>query len=172
MTLAVALALAAGAVLAVPAPGVAPTCLVPPVDAVIAARFVEPTCPYCAGRRGIGYHGVSGSAVRAAASGEVTFSGLVAGTRYVVVRHGDGLLATYGGLAASGVSRGEYVVAGDTIGRSGAALHFGLRIPATEPGPDRYIDPEPLLGAIVTRPYLVPTDGTPGRPAPLTELRC
>ena len=34
----------------------------------------------------------------AVASGEVTFSGTVAGTRYVVVRHADGLRVTYGNL--------------------------------------------------------------------------
>lgn len=172
MTVAGVLALVGGLVVgAGPVAGVS-SCLVPPVDATIAERFVEPECPYCAGRRGIEYAGVSGVVVRAAAGGEVSFSGVVVGTRYVVVRHADGLLATYGGLAASSLRQGDHVAAGDAVGRSGAHLYFGLRIPATAPGPDHYIDPEPHLGTLVVRPYLVPTDGSSRRPAPPAELRC
>lgn len=147
-------------------------CLLPPVDAAIAEHFVEPECPYCAGQRGLVYTGVSGVTVRAAAGGEVTFSGVVVDTRYVVVRHDDGLLATYGGLAASRLTRGSRVAAGDAVGRSTARLYFGLRIPADGPGPDHYIDPEPRLGTLVVAPYLVPIDGTPRRPPPAAELRC
>lgn len=45
--------------------------------------------------------------VVAAADGEVTFAGTVAGTRWIVIRHGDGLLASYGRLGASRVRVGQ-----------------------------------------------------------------
>ena len=100
--------------------------------------------------------------VRAAAAGVVSFAGVVAGTRYVVVDHAaGGLRATYGDLAASELAVGDVVAAGAVVGRVGErGLHFGLRRGET------YVDPAPLLGRLVERPRLVPTDGTPPRPAP------
>src|SRR4051794_28656186 len=90
------------------------TCYLPPVDAAIVERFVEPPCPYCAGgHRGVEYDVAPGTAVRAAAPGVVSFAGVVAGTRYVVVLGDDGLSATYGMLAASLTGEGERVRAGD-----------------------------------------------------------
>jgi murein DD-endopeptidase MepM/ murein hydrolase activator NlpD len=108
-----------------------------------------------------------GTVVRAAAAGTVTFSGVVVDVRYVVVRHADGLLATYGGLRSSPLVAGGVVAAGAVVGSSGDELYFGLRT-----GADEYIDPQPLLGELVVRPYLVPTDGTPRRPPPDPVLRC
>jgi murein DD-endopeptidase MepM/ murein hydrolase activator NlpD len=142
-------------------------CLLPPVDAPIARPFDAPPCPWCAGHRGVTYDVVDGTAVRAAAAGTVTFSGMVVDVRYVVVRHGDGLLATYGGLVSSSLTGGDRVAAGSIVGRSGGALYFGLRT-----GPDAYVDPQPLLGVLVVPPYLVPTDGTSQRPPPEPVLRC
>ena len=54
-------------------------------------------------RRPSGHHlrRRAGTPVRAAAAGTVTFSGVVVDVRYVVVRHADGLLATYGGLSST-----------------------------------------------------------------------
>jgi murein DD-endopeptidase MepM/ murein hydrolase activator NlpD len=105
--------------------------------------------------------------VRAAAAGTVTFSGVVVDVRYVVVRHADGLLATYGGLRSTSLTAGEVIGAGAVVGRSGGELYFGLRT-----GPDEYVDPQPLLGELVIPAYLVPTDGTPRRPPPEPVLRC
>ena len=48
--------------------------------------------------------------------GIVTFSGRVVGSAYVVVRHGDGLLATYGGLPTSSLRPGAVVATGSFIG--------------------------------------------------------
>jgi murein DD-endopeptidase MepM/ murein hydrolase activator NlpD len=145
----------------------AATCLLAPVDAPVTRAFEAPPCPWCAGHRGLTYAVAPGTAVRAAAAGEVTFSGLVVDVRYVVVRHGDGLLATYGGVESTTLSPGDRVAAGATIGRSGPELYFGLRT-----APDTYIDPEPLIGELVVQPYLVPTDGSPQRPPPAPVLRC
>jgi murein DD-endopeptidase MepM/ murein hydrolase activator NlpD len=104
--------------------------------------------------------------VRAAAAGRVTFAGVVAGVRYVVLAHADGLRATYGGLTSSLLSVGDRVPAGAVVGASGAGLHFGVR------RGDVYLDPEPMLGELRRRPRLVPTDATAPRSAPPPVLRC
>lgn len=148
-------------------PAVAAACLLPPVDAPVTRPFDAPPCRWCAGHRGITYRVPTATPVRAAAAGVVTFSGVVVDVRYVVVRHADGLLATYGGLQSAAVGEGDGVAAGSIVGWSGDELYFGLRT-----GPDAYIDPAPLLGRLVVPPYLVPTDGTPPRPPPQPELRC
>jgi murein DD-endopeptidase MepM/ murein hydrolase activator NlpD len=143
------------------------SCLLPPVDAPIARPFDAPPCRWCAGHRGLTYEVGVGTPVRAASAGTVTFSGIVVDVRYVVVRHSDGLLATYGGLSSSPLNGGDRVAAGSIVGRTGGALYFGLRT-----APDTYIDPQPLLGVLVVPPYLVPTDDTPRRPPPEPVLRC
>src|SRR5688572_1373143 len=77
-------------------------CYVPPVDAPIVEPFVAAPCTYCAGgHRGVEYDVSPGTPVRAAISGMVTFSGVVAGTRYLVVLGDDGLSATYGMIASA-----------------------------------------------------------------------
>jgi murein DD-endopeptidase MepM/ murein hydrolase activator NlpD len=145
----------------------AAACLRPPVDAPIDRTFDAPACPWCAGHRGLTYRVPQGTDVQAAAAGVVTFGGVVVDVRYVVVRHSDGVLATYGGLESTSLSADDRVAAGATIGRSGAELYFGLRT-----APDTYIDPEPLIGELVVPPYLVPTDGSPARPPPEPVVRC
>jgi murein DD-endopeptidase MepM/ murein hydrolase activator NlpD len=144
------------------------SCLLPPVSAPVADPFRDPGCEWCPGNRGLQYATAPGAAVTAAAAGAVTFSGVVAGTRYVVIEHTTGgLRATYGGLATTGLTAGDVVAAGAVVGRVGdAGLHFGLR------RGERYVDPAPLLGRLVERPRLVPTDGTPRRSAPPPRLRC
>lgn len=142
-------------------------CLRPPVEAPVSRAFEAPPCPWCAGHRGITYAVAAGTPVHAAAAGTVTFSGVVVDIRYVVVRHADGLLATYGGLQSSSLSAGDVIGAGAVVGRTGGGLYFGLRT-----GPDSYIDPQPLLGELAVPPYLVPTDGSPRRPPPQPVLRC
>jgi len=146
--------------------GGAAGCLRPPVEAPIVDPFRDPPCPWCAGNRGLQYATPAGTIVRAAGAGEVTFAGLVAGVRYVVIAHADGLRATYGGLAASALEAGDRVPAGAEVGTAGASLHFGLR------RGDRYLDPEPRLGRLQPVPRLVPIDGTPSRPGPPPRLRC
>lgn len=142
------------------------TCWLPPVDAPVVDPFRPPACTWCAGNRGLEYGTPSGTIVRAVAAGEVTFSGTVAGERYVVVRHADGRRATYGGLESSSLRTGDAVVAGVSVGLTAGHLHFGLR------DGDTYVDPAPFLGRLVGRPRLVPDDGTAARPAPPPRLRC
>ncbi len=143
-------------------------CLLPPVEAPVLDPFRQPPCEWCPGNRGLQYGGGAGTAVRAAAAGTVSFSGVVAGTRYVVIDHAvGGLRATYGELASTTLRVGDVVAAGSTVGLTGGGgLYFGLR------RGDTYVDPMPLLGRLVERPRLVPTDGTARRPAPPPTVRC
>lgn len=151
----------------VPLPaGPAAPCLRPPVEAAVADPFRPPACPWCPGNRGLEYSVPAGTMVRAAAAGTVTFAGPVAGVLYVVVEHADGLRATYGRLASTAVGTGRRVAAGQVVGRSGDGVYFGLRRGV------EYLDPTPLLGRLVERVRLVPTDGTTPRPAPPPVLRC
>lgn len=159
--------IAAAVALGVPAaPGAAASCLLPPVAAPVTDPYREPPCPWCPGNRGLHYELAEETIVRAAASGTVSFSGTVAGVRYVVVAHSDGLRATYGRLAATTLHSGDRIAAGAVVGRSTTSLHFGLR------RGDAYVDPEPLIGRLVERLRLLPTDGTPPRSAPPPRVVC
>jgi len=136
------------------------TCYAPPVDAPIVEPFVAAPCPYCAGgHRGVEYDVAPGTAVRAAAAGVVTFDGVVARTRYLVVLGDDGIAATYGMLSASLADVDEHVRVGEVIARAGPRLYFGLR------RDDTYLDPQDYLGVVRHRPRLVPSSGLPGRPS-------
>ena len=142
-------------------------CYSPPVAAQIAVPYVQPACSYCPGHRGVEYAVAPGTDVRAVAPGVVAFSGTVAGTRYVVILQADGLRATYGMLQSSTLSRGDVVAAGQVTGRSGARVYFGLRNATDEP-----VDPSPLLGVLVGRVRLVPSNGGAPRRAPPPRLMC
>jgi murein DD-endopeptidase MepM/ murein hydrolase activator NlpD len=137
-----------------------PACYLPPVDGRVVDPFRAPACTYCPGNRGLEYRPQPGSPVVAAADGRVTFNGMVAGVRYVVVAQTDGRTATYGDLAATTVAKGVVVRRGQSVGISTGRLYFGIR----ESGV--YVDPAPLLGRWRVRPRLVPTDGSAPRRAP------
>lgn len=141
-------------------------CWRPPVVAPVSDPFRAPRCSWCPGNRGIEYDTEPGATVRAAAGGVVTFSGVVAGTRYVVVEVAGGWRHTYGQLGATTLRQGDRVVSGIPIGTVAGRFHFGVRLG------DRYVDPAPMLGAWTYRPRLIPTDGAPGPAAGPPRLRC
>ncbi len=141
-------------------------CWRPPVTGQIVDHFRAPSCPYCAGNRGIEYQTNSAGVVRSVAAGSVAFSGFVAGTSYVVIEHADGWKVTYGQLSDVRVGRGAKVASGAVLGRVGHQFYFGLRVNG------RYRDPEPYLGRLAGRPRLVPIDGTARRPAPAGVWSC
>lgn len=138
---------------------------VQPVDGPVARAFAPPRTRYGAGHLGVDFAVASGTAVRAAGAGVVTFAGVIAGTRHVVVAHDDGLRTSYSFLASIAVSRGQHVQAGERLGASGGTgeghdgtvLHFGLR------HGDQYVDPmvlfEPVDLARVV--HLVPAHDGP-----------
>jgi murein DD-endopeptidase MepM/ murein hydrolase activator NlpD len=163
-TVALVWALALGAVPAQVAR--AASCWSPPVEAEVTDPYREPACTWCAGNRGIEYGTAAGTPVRAVASGEVTFSGTVAGIRYVVVRHADGLRVTYGNLGSTDLSRGDVVTRGALIGITAGRFHLGAR------DGERYIDPAPFIGELRGVVRLIPADGSAAAPAPPPRLRC
>ena len=128
----------------------------PPIDAAVADPFRAPEHPYGPGNRGIEYDTGGGEAVRAAAPGEVTFAGSVAGERYVTVLHADRLRTTYGRLEAVEVAVGALVEAGELLGRAGPAFIWTARLG------DAYLDPAILVEASgARRAWLVPDAATP-----------
>ncbi len=130
-----------------------PPCFGPPVDAEISDPFRPPGCTWCPGNRGQEYATVAGDVARSVATGTVSFAGLVAGTRYVVVDIGHGYRVTYGGLASTALSPGDVVVVGSRIGVVRGRLHFGVRKGSV------YLDPARFIGEPTGRIRLVPLHG-------------
>lgn len=146
----------------------APPCLVAPVTGPVVEEFVAPACPFCAGHRGIEYATAPGDEVASASSGTVAFAGTVAGVRWVVVDDLPGRKVSYGSLRTFRVVAGQRIEAGETLGTAGERLYLGVR-QGEEP-----VDPTPLLASTrsFSRARLVPTDGSPGRPAPALGTTC
>jgi murein DD-endopeptidase MepM/ murein hydrolase activator NlpD len=153
-------------VLLQPTSAMAAPCWRSPVSGTVVDPFRAPTCPYCAGNRGIEYGVASSTAVRAVAAGTVTYSGTITGVRYVVVRQANGWKITYGKLTSTSLRRGDRVAARSRIGHATGRMYFGLRIG------DEYQDPAPYLGRAAGRPRLVPVDGSRQRSAPSPVWRC
>ena len=120
--------------------------LAPPLDAAVARVFLAPTGVYGPGHRGIDYGVSTGTPIRAAGAGTVTFAGVVAGARAVTIQHGGGVRTTYSVLSRILVRRGDSVQQGQWIGESGwthpgvaPGLHFGVKVG------DVYVDPLSML---------------------------
>jgi hypothetical protein len=128
----------------------------PPVEAPVGDPFRPPASPYGPGNRGLLYDTAPGTPVRAAADGEVTFAGLVAGSRHVTVLHADGLRTSYSFLAEVHVVVGQRVAQGDVVGTTVDDLHLGVR------AGDDYLDPASLFGTGPPRVHLVPFEEPPG----------
>lgn len=135
-----------------------------PVEGGVLRPFEAPGHEYGPGHRGVDLVARPGTAVRAAAGGEVTFAGLVAGERWVSVRHADGVVTSYGAVSSLAVRTGQVVDRGQVLGtatgthgdellRPEAGLHWGARRGGV------YIDPLELLDAPLPRPTLVEEGG-------------
>lgn len=121
----------------------------PPVDAPVTDPFRPPPEPWLPGNRGLQYATAPATPVRAAAAGDVVFSGPVGGALHAVILHPDGIRTSYSFLESIAVHRGDRVEQGGVVGTAGERLHFGARA-----GHD-YIDPAQLFAATVPRVYLV-----------------
>ena len=111
-----------------------------PINLVVIDQFRAPSCKWCSGNRGIEYRTEPGSIVTAATGGIVSFVGMVAGTRYVVVKTNDKLLVTHGRLQSVSVKSGAVIAVGQTIGRAGESLYIGVRVNG------QYTDPRQCAG--------------------------
>jgi len=117
-----------------------------PVEGVLTSRF---------GRRGARPHdGIDigapkGTPVRAAAPGEVIFSGTHGGYgKLVLVRHATGLVTVYAHQSDLVVRKGQRVAAGQLLGHvgttgraSGPHLHFEVRRGVSPQNPLRFLPP-------------------------------
>ncbi|HET8743237.1 MAG TPA: peptidoglycan DD-metalloendopeptidase family protein [Gaiella sp.] len=141
-----------------------------PADGEVLRPFTLGADAYAAGQhRGIDVAGPDGSPVLAPASGAVTFAGsLPTYGRGVTILTEDGYSVTLVHLGTIGVSEGEPVSEGASVGTMGSSgtpeqsvpsVHLGIRHAADEHG---YVDP---LGLLPERPA-APAPGTEPAPAP------
>lgn len=118
--------------------------LVKPVSGVLTSRY-----GYRWGRThtGIDIGAATGTSIKAAASGTVTFSGWKGSLgKLVVISHGNGIQTYYGHCSKLLVNSGDKVSAGQVIakvgstGRStGSHLHFEIRVNGSSINPQGYI---------------------------------
>jgi peptidase M23-like protein len=138
-----------------------------PVDGPVLRPFVLGDDPYAGGQhRGIDIGAPGGTAVRAPASGTVSFAGTVpTGGKTITIRTADGFAVTLQRLGSYFVTQGLEVGEGDAVGSVGDVdepyVYLGVR-KADEP--DGYVDPVGLLPA--ARPAPAPDDPAPAEPVP------
>jgi len=138
-------------------------CWPPPVTSPVVRGFEPPACTWCAGHRGLEYRPPADTPVTAVAAGVVVYTGVVAGTGYVVVRLPDGRRVTYGFVHRLAVRPGQPVSRGQILAFSTDRVFLGLR--AGEGDTDAYLDPGPLIGRWRGVARLLPLDGSAPRPA-------
>jgi lipoprotein NlpD len=114
-----------------------------PVDGPLVWRFGEsrrnPT--------GIGIGGLDGAEVRAAADGEVVYSGsgLIGYGQLIILKHNDSFLSAYGYNQSLRVNEGARVKAGEPIALMGRGpadrplLHFEIRVDGKPADPAKYL---------------------------------
>ncbi|GBL20779.1 hypothetical protein EMGBS4_08390 [Acidimicrobiaceae bacterium] len=96
-------------------------------NATISDPFRQPRCDRCAGNRGIDYATQPGTPIVAGASGIVSYFGVVANKKYLVIRTAAGRRLTYGSISTSDLRIGDFVVAGQIIATTTTTLYFGVR---------------------------------------------
>ncbi|WP_202236474.1 peptidoglycan DD-metalloendopeptidase family protein [Actinacidiphila reveromycinica] len=133
---------------------------------LVLRAFEPPATPWAAGHRGVDLPARPGTAVRAAAAGEVAFAGPVAGVPVVVVALPGGLRTTFEPVRPA-VAVGTRVAAGERIGEMAAGapphcpaacVHWGLL------RGEVYLDPLTLLPPALRRAgpsRLLPVEGVP-----------
>jgi lipoprotein NlpD len=98
-------------------------------------------------RNGIDIAGQEGQPVRAAAAGEVVYSGsgLIGYGELIIVKHSDRMLSAYAHNRRRLVSEGQRVAAGEQLAEMGrndrnqAMLHFEIRVNGTPQDPMKYL---------------------------------
>ncbi len=109
----------------------------------------SPTEGASTNHKGIDIGAASGSSVIAAAGGTVVIATYSASAgNYIMLSHGGGVYTVYMHLSSIGVSTGESVSRGSTIGTVGSTgystgphLHFGIRINGSYVNPSSYVAP-------------------------------
>jgi murein DD-endopeptidase MepM/ murein hydrolase activator NlpD len=120
-----------------------------PVSGPVVGGYDPPASTYEAGHRGIDIAAPAGTVVVAPAPGSVTFAGSVGGHLFVTLAHAGGLSSTYSWVSALLVHKGDRVVSGQPIARSGsghpgdviANLHLGVKLDGAYVDPMLYLAP-------------------------------
>ena len=120
---------------------------VTPVSGIITSRFGNRESIRTSGHTGLDIAAPAGTPIKAAADGEVIFSGYSGGYGYVVkLDNGNGVETYYGHCSALYVSAGEKVEAGDVIAAVGSTgnstgnhLHFEVRVNGSVANPQNYL---------------------------------
>jgi murein DD-endopeptidase MepM/ murein hydrolase activator NlpD len=134
-----------------------------PVSGPVINGFDPPASPFGSGHRGIDIAAAAGTPVLAPAPGTITFAGPVAGHLIVTIDHGGGVESTYSWVSAIVVKKGDAVVAGTLIARSGtghpsdvvSSLHMGVKLHDVYVDPLAYLSPMSVSGFIRLAPLLV-----------------
>lgn len=113
----------------------------------VEGRLVRRYDPDALGKRGIGIAGQPGETIKAAAAGDVVYSG--SGLRgygnLIIIKHSEQFLTAYGYNRELLVGEGDRVAAGDAIARMGssndhpAELHFEVRERGQPVNPAKYL---------------------------------
>ena len=130
--------------------GTKPNRLVRPVAGAISSGFGERIHPILGTSRmhnGVDMNAGHGDPIRAAASGKVILSGVKGGFgNTIMIDHGGGMVTLYAHQSKLGVSVGQEVKAGQTIGFIGSSglstgphLHFEVRINGVAQNPAKYL---------------------------------
>ena len=131
-----------------------------PVSGPVVRAFDPPGSPYGAGHRGIDIAAPVGTIVLAPSAGVVTFAGTVGGRLFVSIDHGGGVLSTCSFLSGLLVRRGDVVVQGQPIARSGSGhvgdpapdVHLGVRLAGQYVDPMTYLAPMSVVDLIRLAP--------------------
>ena len=128
-----------------------------PAPIRVVSPFRAPPTPYKAGHRGIDLLVEPAATIVAAASGTVSFAGMVAGRGLIAIDHGNGVVSAVEPVG-SAVAQGDVVSGGDVIGSvtqgghcTGDCVHFGVRVHG------EYVSPFLFLGGL-PRAVLLPLD--------------
>ena len=121
--------------------------LIKPVSGTISSRFGSRSSVRSSAHTGLDIAAPSGTAVKAAASGTVTFSGYKGSYgNLIVISHGNGVQTYYGHcsklyvVAGTQVSQGQTIAAvGSTGNSTGPHLHLEIRINGVAYNPQNYL---------------------------------
>ena len=121
--------------------------LIKPITGTITSRFGSVSSVRSSAHTGLDIAASSGSPIKAAASGTVTFSGYKGSYGYlVVITHSNGVQTYYGHCSKLYVSAGQAVSQGGTIAAVGSTgnstgphLHFEIRVNGVAYNPQNYV---------------------------------
>ena len=121
--------------------------LIRPISGTITSRFGARSSIRSSAHTGLDISAPSGTAIKAAASGTVTFSGWKGSYGYmIVISHGNGIQTYYGHCSKLYASVGQTVSQGETIAAVGSTgnstgphLHLEVRINGVAYNPQNYV---------------------------------